>query len=105
MYGRNSGYGAALNAARALSECGAVGHHERVAAPFYLRLTRLPGGVVRLVVAHRDRAPSYDEANVFTQAAGGPADCDMTKTVWIVATQDGIQKRLPAMVAGWREYA
>lgn len=98
-------YGAALNAARALSECGAVGRHERVVTPFFFRLTRLATGEVRLVVAHRDRPPSYDEANVFTQAAGGPADCDMTKTIWIVASQDGIQKRLPALVAGWREYA
>ena len=103
MFGQN-GYGAALNAARGLAECGAVGHHERVAAPFYLRLTRLATGEVRLVLAHRDRQPSYEEMSVFAQAAGGPAELQVTPTIWLVAAQDGTQTRLRALVAGWREY-
>jgi hypothetical protein len=78
------------------------GRRERSAGPFHLSLWR-QDGQRRLVIAHRDRHPSYEELQAISQAAGAPEDCEPLRTVCMMTSQDGSYRRLPAYVIAWRE--
>ena len=78
------------------------GRHERVAPPYYMRLQRTDAQF-RLILAHRDRSPSADEMQAVLEAAGAPVATEYINTHCVLASQDGSYKRLPALVASWRE--
>ena len=78
------------------------GRLERAAAGFFLSLWR-QDQQHRLVIAHVERLPSFEEMQAISQAIGAPDDCDPARTVCFQTSQDGVHKRLPAYVIAWRE--
>lgn len=75
---------------------------DRMIGGYYIRLTRIDCQY-RLVLARHDYPPSADEMTAVCQAAGGPVDVEPVQTMCTVSSQDGAYRRLPALVAGWRQ--
>jgi hypothetical protein len=80
---------------------GDVGQAERVVAGFYLALVARPGSR-RLIVGHRERRPSAEEALEIAKAAGAPVGSEPSPGRVFVTHQDIPWKRVDTMEFAWR---
>lgn len=92
---------AAADLGRSLAE---TGTDERVVNGFYLALVKRSGSR-RLIVGHRDRRPSAEEALVVARAAGAPEGSEPQPSQVYVMCQDVRSKRMDTLEFQWRENA
>jgi len=88
-----------LGKAARLNQCG---RHEASSGPWALSLRRIDGQF-RVVLAHLDRTPTFEEMAAVIHAIGGPAEFEPMRSFCMMTSQDGQTRRLPGLVAQWRE--